>query len=298
VQTGILFALAAYILWGILPVYWKALGNLPAYEILCHRIIWSHIFLLLILLFRKNWRWIKIELKRPLTLLTYAGSSLFIGFNWLIYIWAVNSGHLVQASLGYFINPLVSVLLGVFFLKEKLRTWQWFAIILATSGVLYLTAFYRAFPWIALFLAFSFGIYGLLRKTGKLNSVEGLTFETALLFLPAFIFLIMLELRGSASLGHVGMGENMLLLFSGVITAIPLLFFASAARRIHLSMVGILQYITPTIQFLLGVFVYRETFSGSRLVGFVIIWLALIIYTSEGLLSNRAEKKVLEIGKS
>ncbi len=289
-QAGILFALAAYILWGILPVYWKALGKVPAYEILCHRIIWSHIFLILIVLSRKNWRWIKAELKAPLTLLSYAGSSFFIGFNWLVYIWAVNSGYLVEASLGYFINPLVSVLLGVIFLKERLRFWQWLAISLAAGGVLYLTVLYKAFPWIALFLAFSFGFYGLLRKTGKLNSVEGLTFETALLFIPAFIFLSLSELKGSASFGHMTGTENFLLVFSGVVTAIPLLFFASAARRIHLSTVGVLQYITPTMQFLLGVFIYRETFSTDHLLGFIVIWMSLIIYTGEGLVLRTIRK--------
>ncbi len=280
---GILYAVCCYTLWGLLPVYWKALSSIPAYEILCHRITWSFLLLILVLFSKSHWKWIRRKLKNRRTIVTFLGTSCLIGFNWMTFIWAVNSGYLVEASLGYFINPLISVLLGVLILREKIRIWQGVAVVVAVVGVLHMTINYGSFPWIALALAGSFGFYGLLRKTGSLNSIEGLTFETGMLFLPAFFLLLSMEFKGNAAFGHSTLPENLLLLLSGVVTAFPLLLFTAAARRIPLSTIGILQYIGPTFHFILGVFIYKEDFSTERLIGFIIIWIALLIYTLDGI---------------
>lgn len=283
-NKGIVNAAGAYVLWGLLPLFWKALDTLPALEILAHRIVWSLCFVILLLAYQRHWGWLRGALRNRRVLLVFLLSALFLTVNWFVYIWGVNSGHVVETSLGYFINPLVNVLLGVLFLKERLRLWQGIAIALALAGVLYLTINYGALPWIALTLAGSFGLYGLLRKTAPLSSLEGLTLETAMLFLPAAGYLFYLQLVGRGALGDVGGESTLLLLVSGVVTATPLLLFAAAARRITLTLLGIMQYIAPTIQFLLGVLVYHEPVSGARLIGFGLIWLALAIYTTEALL--------------
>lgn len=288
-KKGILAAIITYVLWGILPVYWKAIQTVPALEILCHRTVWSFVFVVLLLVVRKQWTWLR-RAKDPKTLLTFGLSACLLALNWFTYIWAVNAGHIVDASLGYFINPLISVLLGVVFLRERLRLWQGVAIGFATAGVLFLTLGYGAFPWIALTLALSFGFYGLQRKTAPLGSLEGLSLETAIMSLPAFVYLVYLEGAGSASLGHTGVATAVLLAGTGVVTAIPLLLFAYAARRVSLATVGILQYIAPTLQFLLGVFVYQEPFTPMRLVGFAAIWIALFIYSFEGFVVERKRR--------
>jgi len=286
-DLGLIFGITAYVLWGLLPVYWKALQDIPAYEILCHRMIWSFIFLYLILAIKKHWNWLKKIPSDRNVLMIYSATAFILGINWFIYIWAINSGFLVEASLGYFINPLVNVLLGVVILKEKLRAWQWIAIAIASLGVLYLTLDYGRVPWIALILAFSFGMYGLLRKVGPLSSLEGLSFEMTLLLIPALLFLIYLEIKGQSAFGHVALYKNGLLVLAGIATAIPLLFFASAARRIKLTTIGILQYISPSLQFLLGVFVYKEDFPQGRFVGFIIIWIALLIFSLDRIKMKR-----------
>ena len=217
-------------------------------------------------------------------------SACLLGLNWFIYIWAVNSGHVVDSSLGYFITPLVNVLLGVLFLRERLRKWQTVAIGFAAVGVLSLTVGYGVFPWIALSLAFSFGFYGLLRKVSPLGSLEGLSLETAALSLPAIAYLVYLEGTGGASFGHAGAATTLLLAGTGVVTAVPLLLFAHAARQVTLATLGILQYIAPTFQFLLGVLVYGEPFTPARLLGFVPIWLALVIYSLEGMTEEKRRR--------
>jgi chloramphenicol-sensitive protein RarD len=210
-----------------------------------------------------------------------------LAFNWFTYVWAVNAGRIVDASLGYFINPLFSVLLGVLFLRERLRLWQWVAIGIATGGVIFLTLGYGAFPWIAFALAISFGFYGLLRKTAALGALEGLWLETAIMFLPTLAYLVYVELMGTAFFGHAGAVTNTLLAFTGVVTALPLIWFAYGARRVTLATVGILQYIAPTLQFLLGVLVYGEDFTDTRVIGFSVIWTALLIYSFEGIVAGR-----------
>lgn len=286
-QKGNLAAISAYVLWGFMPVYWKALQSVPATQILSHRMVWSFIFLTGLILLRKDWGRFKIAISSGTTLLVYGLATILLAINWLVYIWGVNAGYIVETSLGYFINPLVSVLLGVILLREKLRPMQWLPIGIAALGVLYLTLTYGALPWIALVLASTFGVYGLIKKTAPLGSLHGLTLETALLFLPAGVFLLFAESQGRGALGHQGLLTNALLLLTGITTALPLLLFAMAARRIHLSTLGILQYIAPTCQFLLGVIVYNESFTQDRLVGFSIIWAALIMYSLEGVLVKR-----------
>jgi chloramphenicol-sensitive protein RarD len=286
-NKGILYAVGAYLLWGLLPIYWKALQTVPAAQILSHRFVWSFVFLLCLILIRREWREFKHTFSSHKTVLIYALAACLLGVNWLTYIWGVNAGFVVETSLGYFINPLVSVLLGVFFLKEKLRPFQWIPVILAGLGVFYLTISYGAVPWIALVLASSFGTYGLLKKTAPLGSLHGLGLETTILLIPTTLFLLRAEIQGIGVFGHLNGVTTVLLALTGIVTAFPLLLFASAARKINLSTLGILQYIAPTCQFLLGILVYDEPFTFARLIGFGIIWSALIIFTFEGVAVRR-----------
>lgn len=282
-NRGIVYALSAYLLWGFLPVFWKAVQVATPLEILSHRVVWSLLLLVGLLLYRRQWGWLTGAVRDRRTLLTFLGTAVLLAINWLTYIWAVNAGHVVESSLGYFINPLVNVLFGVLFLQEQMRPGQWAAIGLAALGVLYLTISLGSLPWIGLTLAFSFAAYGLLRKTAQLNSLEGLTFETSFLFLPALVYLLYLGFTGQAIFGHTAPTTTFLLVLTGIFTAFPLLLFAAGARRIPFSLVGILQYIAPTIQFLLGIYLYGEPFSLNKLVGFGLIWLALAVYSGESL---------------
>jgi chloramphenicol-sensitive protein RarD len=296
VKKGVLAGVAAYTLWGLLPVYWKALQTVPALEILVHRTVWSLVFVLLLQAILRRWDWLRLVRQQPRMLRIFLGSTVLLSLNWLTYIWAVNAGHVVDASLGYFINPLVSVLLGMIFLGERLRPWQGVAVGLAAASVLYLTLGLGSLPWIALVLAGTFGFYGLLRKTAPLGSMEGLSVETALLSLPALAYLLALEATGQGSFGHAGATTSLLLAFTGVVTAVPLLLFAWAARNTTLATVGILQYIAPTFQFLLGLLVYHEPFSPARLLGFGGVWLALVIYTGEALMQERHRRAAAAAG--
>ena len=286
-KKGVLYGIGAYLLWGVFPVYWKLLESVPATQVIAHRIIWSFIFLALILFATQQWKAFRSAALSPRVILIYLASGLLLSINWLTYVWAVNAGFVIETSLGYFINPLISVLLGVLFLHEKLRTWQWVSIGLAALGVTYVAISYGQFPWIALTLAFSFAIYGLIKKTAPLGSLYGLTLETGLLFLPAVGFLIYMQGLGQGSFLHSGSMKDLLMIGTGVVTTIPLLMFASAAQRIPLSTVGVLQYISPTLQFILGVWIYHEPFNRSHLIGFCIVWLALIIFWGEGYLASR-----------
>jgi chloramphenicol-sensitive protein RarD len=253
--------------------------------------VWAAITMFIVLSVIHHWQWLLGAIKSPLTLLTFSGTACLLSLNWLTYVWAVNSGYIVETSLGYFINPLLTVLLGVIFLKERPRLWQWIAIAVATTGILYLTFSYGLFPWIALTLAMTFGLYGLLRKTASLNASEGLWLETTILFFPALVYLLYLESLQVASFWHAGTFTSLLLLLTGVATILPLFLFVAAARRITLTSVGILQYIAPTLQLLLGVFVYGETFTKTRLIGFLFIWLALLIYSIDGIITGRNREK-------
>jgi chloramphenicol-sensitive protein RarD len=286
-NKGLWYAVGAYVLWGVLPVYWKALQTVPPIQIVGHRMVWSLIFVGALFLLKPHWSHFYQVVKHKKVLLIYftAGSILF--FNWFTYVWAVNAGYVVETALGYYINPLIYVVLGVLLLRERLRLWQWVAVASAAGGVLYLTFFYGSLPWIALVLAFSFGFYGLVKKLAPLPALDGLLLETALLFLPAFFLLFYQEASGSGAFGHSSLIVTFLLIFTGVATGLPLLWFAAAARRVPLTTIGVLQYIAPTMQFLLGDYLYHEPFTASRLIGFSLIWLALLIYTIEGAMERR-----------
>lgn len=292
-NKGLLYALGAYVMWGLFPIYWKWLQAVPALQVIGHRIVWSFVLLAVVIIGTRQW----IKFRSTLTLRIlgiYFVAGLLLSINWLIYVWGVNSGHIVETSLGYFINPLLSVLLGMIFLGERLRPAQWFAIGLAAFGVIYLTVTYGSLPWIALSLALTFGFYGLVKKVAPLGSLYGLTLETGLMFLPALGYLIFAESTGQAAFGHIGTVSVLLLVGAGVVTTIPLLMFASAARRIPLTMIGVMQYIAPTLQFLLGVLIYKEPFATSKLIGFGMVWIALIVFWTEGLAAHRAQKTLVE----
>ncbi len=291
-NKGILNGVAAYALWGFFPIYWKLLQDVPAAQLLGHRIGWSFLLLMAIIFLRRQWEDFRSTLNMR-TFRVYLIAALLIGVNWLTYVWAVNAGFIVETSLGYFISPLLSVSMGVIFLRERLRTAQWIPIALAAIGVLYLTFAYGRLPWIALLLAFSFGFYGLTKKLAPLGSVFGLTLETGILFLPAVLYLTWTEVGGTGAFLHSGVGAGLLMIGAGLVTTVPLLLFASAAKQIPLSMIGILQYLAPTIQFLIGVLVYKEPFDQARLIGFGIVWLALIIFWVESYMANRVPAKRL-----
>jgi chloramphenicol-sensitive protein RarD len=280
-NRGILYGAVAYLLWGFFPIYFKALHQVPALEIMFHRVIWSFILLALLVWARKEWAAFRSSIARPKTILLFTVVAIFLAVNWLIYIYGVNAGQVLETSLGYYISPLASVALGMVFLRERLRPMQWVPVLMAAAAVLYLTWQYGALPWIALALAFTFSMYGLMKKVAPLGSLYGLTLETAILLLPAIVYLLIIEGQGKASFLHAGAGTSALLAFTGVITALPLLLFGSAARQIPLTMIGLLQYIAPTVQFFLGVLVYHEPFDSTRLVGFSIIWAALVIFWLE-----------------
>lgn len=289
-NKGIIYGFGAYLLWGFFPIYFKLIQDVPPLEILGNRILWSFLFLGGVITLRKEWGSLRQLALKPRTLLIYVISATLLAVNWLIYVWGVNSGFIVETSLGYFINPLLNVLLGVLFLHERLRPLQWVPIGLATVGVIYLTINYGQLPWIALALAFSFGLYGLVKKTAPLGSLYGLTVETGILFVPAGLYLLLAASRFSGTAEGYSPLVYLLLAGSGVITSVPLLMFGAAARRIDLSVMGILQYVAPTCQFLLGVVIYKEPFTTARLVGFSFIWLALILFWVEGALLQRKPK--------
>lgn len=280
-RKGLLLGFGAYLIWGFFPLYFKALSSIPSTQILAHRFVWSFLLLLLVLGWRKEWKTLGKLLadRKTLAIYTLAGSLLAI--NWGMYVWAVNAGFVVETSLGYFINPLVNVLLGVLFLRERLRWSQWLPVGIAAVGVFYLTIQYHSLPWIALTLAFSFGFYGLVKKIAPLSSLYGLTLETMALFLPAVLYLTSQEMNEMGSFGHGTGILTVLVVLTGVVTVIPLLMFGSAARLVPLWTMGLLQYIAPTCQFLLGVLIFHEPFTTERLVGFSLIWLALIIFSTE-----------------
>jgi len=289
-NNGVLAALGAYILWGLLPVFWKLLQTVPSIEILFHRMVWSLVFLVIIITVRNQWKNIlPISYDRKV-LLSFVGSAILLSGNWFTYIYAVNSAHIVEASLGYFINPLLSVLLGVFLLKERPSRMQWIAIGIAGIGVAYLTYYYGQLPWISLVLAITFALYGLLRKISSLGSINGLFMEMVILFLPAMGILLYFNANGTGHFGHAGIQINVLLGLTGVATAIPLLLFAYGAQRVELSTVGVMQYLAPTLQFLVGIFIYNEQFDLPRLIGFSIVWIALIIYSLDRFILQKHRK--------
>ena len=286
-NKGILNGLAAYALWGFFPIYWKFLHRVPALQVIGHRIAWSFVLLMAILFATRQWRDFREAALIPKVIGIYSIAAILLTVNWLVYVWGVNAGFIVETSLGYFINPLLSVLLGVIFLRERLRPMQWVPVGIAAIGVIYLTAVYGRLPWIALALAFSFGFYGFVKKLAPLGSLYGLTLETGIAFPFALIYLLVIEINGSGAFAHESLSITLLLIGAGAVTTVPLLMFASAAKQIPLSVVGLLQYVAPTLQFLIGVFLYKEPFDHSHLIGFGIVWVALVIFWVENYLAHR-----------
>ena len=287
-RLGVLSGLGAYSLWGLFPLYFPLLEPAGGLEIVAHRVLWSLVFVGLLLTVRRSWSQVRGLVSDGRRLLVLAGAALLIAVNWLVFVYGVNSGQVVETSLGYFINPLVSVLLGVVVFSERLRALQWVAVGVAAVAVTVLTVDYGRPPWIALALAASFGLYGVMKKLVRVEAAPGLFVETALVAVPAAAVLAVLHSGGHGTFGNAGAGNALLLASCGVATAIPLLLFAAAARRIPLSTVGLLQYLTPLMQLAIGVFVYDEPMPPARLAGFVIVWVALAVFSVDSLRHARA----------
>jgi chloramphenicol-sensitive protein RarD len=282
-RTGLVYGVAAYGIWGLFPLYWPLLEPSGAAEILAHRMVWSLAVVTLILLALRRWAWVGPLLRQPRRLALIAAAAAVISVNWGLYIWGVNSGHVVEAALGYFINPLVSIAFGVLLLRERLRPAQWAAVGVGVAAVGVLTAGYGRIPWIALTLAFSFATYGLIKKRVGLDGLESLAAETAVQFLPALGFLMFLAARGDSTFGTAGVGHVLLLAGCGPATALPLIFFGASAVRLPLSVIGMLQYLAPTFQFIIGLAVFHEAMPPERWTGFALVWFALTILTWDAL---------------
>jgi len=279
---GAIAALGAYFLWGILPIYWKWIVGASSEEVIAHRVIWSFVFMIIIILVTKNVKPLAEDIKglirAPKRLLIIICASLIITVNWYLFIWSVNHGHVVQASLGYYINPLVSVLLGLIFLKERLSLWQIVSFFIAFLGVLIMTIQVGVFPWVSIGLALTFGLYGLLKKTVQLKAMTGLTIETAVVTPLALIYLLFID-PGKHPFHFATPGLALLLMGAGIVTAIPLILFAAGANRISLTMIGFFQYVAPTLMLILGTLLYHEPFDREHLFSFIMIWVSLILFT-------------------
>ena len=287
---GLIYAASAFLIWGLSPVYWKALDAVPPLEIIMHRVVWSFVFLMGLILLQRRQNDFLAVLKNGRMLLTLLFTAIIVSANWLLYIWAVNNNYLIEASLGYYINPLVNVVLGLVFLQERLRKPQILAVLLAAGGVMYLTISYGQFPWISLTLAVSFGFYGLIRKVAPVGALVGLAVETMLLSPPALIYLIYLNSQGADTILRVSLKLDLLLIGCAPLTAAPLLFFTLGAKRLYLSTLGLMQYIGPSGMFLLALFYYNEPFSTAQIWTFAMIWAALGIYSTDSVIYYRRER--------
>lgn len=293
-QKGILYAAGSYIIWGILPLYWKLIDSINSYEILAHRIIWSVVFMVLLVVFLGRTSEFKIQTRRlfsePKQALSLFIAALVIAMNWGLFIWAVSNDHVMQASLGYYINPLMSVLLGLIFMKERFTKVEWTAIALAAAGVFYMTLSLGVFPYISVLLAASFAVYGLLKKNIRIDAIYTILLECLFTLPFALIGLIYLK---NVNMSHFGMNQDsFMLLFSGVLTAIPLILFTAGARRIPLSLIGFLQYIGPTLMLIQSVFLFNEPFTITHLVTFGLIWTGLILYSISKIMTYRRQKRL------
>jgi chloramphenicol-sensitive protein RarD len=277
----------AYVAWGLFPFYWKQVDQVPAQQIIGHRIFWSFVTLAVIVLGMGQGRRLGAAAKSTRVLLIYGGAAVLISANWFVYIWAVNGGFIVETSLGYFINPLVSVVLGVVVFGERLRVFQWIAVALAASGVTYLTIAYGTIPWIALTLALTFAVYSVIKRVAPLGSLDGLTIETAIIALPALAYLVYADRGGGGAFFHAGLPTTLFLAGAGMVTTLPLVLFASAVREVPLTLIGILQYISPTLQLAAGVLFYHEPFAREQLLGFSGVWAGLAIFGFDGWMARR-----------
>jgi len=287
-RRGVYYGLGCYLAWGVIPVYFKAVKSVPPIEVLAHRVIWSVVFLAALLQLKRGWPTIAAALRNWRTMTALGASTILIACNWYTYIWAVGNNQVVEASLGYYINPLVSVVLGFVFLRERMRSLQWLAVALAAIAVTYLTVRLGKPPVISLILAFTFGLYGLLRKVASVGALAGLAIETTMLAPIAIGFLIWRSRTGELIFLHETTRLDLLLAAGGVVTAVPLLWFANAARRLRLSTIGVMQYLAPTLQLLLGAVVYHEATTTHHWMTFAAIWTALIVYTVDALASRQS----------
>src|SRR2546423_10788742 len=290
-RSGLIAGIAAFGTWGLIPVYWKLLSNLSALEILAHRFVWTTVFLSGLLSFQQRWPEVREATRSRRALLYCLASGLAISVNWLFFIWAVNVGRVIETSLGYFMTPLIYVLFGATFLRERLTRWQLFSVLLALVGVLNLTLGYGKFPWLAITLCVSFGLYGLLRKKSGVRPIPGLFLETTLLTPIAALYLVYLQREGSAAFTAGGWRMILLLISTGIVTGLPLVWFGHAARHLRLTTLGFLQYLSPSCSFFLGVFLYHEPFTRTHLITFSFIWIALAIFTIEAIWRWRSDRE-------
>ena len=291
--SGIAFLFSAYLIWGLSPVFWKRLSHVSSFELLVHRTVWSLVFLLVIIFAQKRGKELVQIMKSPAHLGILSVSTVILAFNWYLFIWAVNHDQVLQTSLAYYINPLIIVFLGMIFLKERLRRWQGFALVVAVAGVGYYTLFLGQFPWISIAIAISFAVYGLIHKMIQVLPLPGLCIETLLLSIPAIGYLGVMHARGTGAMLNINLETDLLLVGTCLLTGLPLLFFTIGTKRSSLTLVGFLQYLAPSCSFLLAVFYYQEPFSSERMITFVTIWVALGIYTVDSLYyhRNRFSKK-------
>ena len=290
-RRGYLFGIVAYLCWGFFPLYWKLLRPMGALEILAHRIVWSVVLMVAIVTVGRGWRRIVALVRQPRRLGLIALAAIVIAINWTAYIYGVNADRVVETSLGYFINPLVTVVLGVVVLRERLRAWQWVAVGIGTVAVAVLTVDYGHVPYLALLLAGSFGLYSLVKKRLGVPATDGLLVESGALAVPALLYIAVFVAHGQSTFGHVSPVHTALVVLSGAITAVPLLFFAGAANRIQLSAIGLLQYLAPILQLAIGVLIFREPMPTGRLVGFALVWLALGVFTWDGIRHVRSHSR-------
>ncbi|MDQ3198773.1 MAG: EamA family transporter RarD [Verrucomicrobiota bacterium] len=288
--SAFIAGVAAFVTWGLVPVYWKLLRFLPAGEILAHRFLWTCVFMILLLSWQKRWPEVLGNLRNRRTALFCAGSGIAIAINWFVFIWAVNAGHVLETSLGYFMTPLVNVLFGALLLRERLSRAQIISVVLATAAVLYLTFGFGRLPWVALTLCFSFGFYGFLRKVSGAAPVTGLFIETTVIVPLALGWLVYLAWRHGLHFGISAPGLSLLLVSTGIVTGLPLLWFAHAARHLRLTTLGFLQYLAPSCTFFLGIFVYHESFRREQMLTFALIWIALAIFTADAVTRWRSAK--------
>ncbi len=297
-RRGLWVAAGSFVIWGLMPLYWHLLKTVPSLQIVMHRIVWSALLVVGWLCWKQGLHWLRQAMARPRVAWMLALSGALIAFNWGLYIWAVNAGHVVETSLGYFINPLLNVVLGVLLLRERLSIAQWISVAVAALGVLWLTFNYGSFPWIALSLAASFGFYGFIRKLAVVDSIPGLAIESLYLFLPALAALLWVETHGSGGfISTWGWQVDALLVFGGALTALPLIGFAYAVRRVPYSVVGFMQYIAPTLQLLIGVLVFGEVFDRARAIGFIFIWIGLAIFAIDGVWRSRRKPVCLPVAE-
>ncbi|MEX1018769.1 MAG: EamA family transporter RarD [Litorilinea sp.] len=285
-NRGVVLALGAYILWGFSPLFWKLLTHIPAIQTTAHRVVWAFVLAAVVISFQGGWQRIRHALRHPVTVLTFIATGVLLIINWVVYVYAVNSQQVLATSLGYFIYPLFNVMLGVVVLHERLRPGQWLSVGIAAIGVAYITLSYGGVPWIALALPLSFGFYGLLRKVARLDSIQGLTVEMAFMT-PIVLIFLLVTARNPALAQPVGIWEIGLFILGGAVTAVPLLLFSAGARMVPLTAVGLFQYLAPTIQFVMSIYLFNEPFDITQFVGFCIVWFALAIFIGEGIVTKR-----------